>query len=120
LNGLMTQSLQVAPLESPSETAEQWAPVFKALGDPVRLEITLLLAARPRTVKELQNALGHNQALVSHHLRMLRDQGVVTCNPRGRSNVYEIQIDPLACLAQCLTSMVNPTDPDCVCPPATS
>ncbi|MEU7751367.1 metalloregulator ArsR/SmtB family transcription factor [Micromonospora sp. NPDC049101] len=113
----MTQSLQVTPLESPSKTAEQWAPVFKALGDPVRLEITLLLAGRPRSVKELQEALGHNQALVSHHLRMLRDQGIVTCSPRGRSNVYEIQIDPLACLAQCLSLMVHPADPDCACPP---
>lgn len=104
-------------LESPAKTAEQWAPVFKALGDPVRLEITLLLAQRPHSVKELQDALGHNQALVSHHLRLLREQGIVTSVARGRSNVYEIQIDPLACLTQCLISMTTTTDPACVCPP---
>jgi DNA-binding transcriptional ArsR family regulator len=103
-------------LASPTKTAEQWAPVFKALGDPVRLEITLLLAQRPRTVKELQDALGQNQGLVSHHLRLLREQGIVTSVARGRSNVYEIQIDPLACLTQCLVSMTSPYDPACMCP----
>lgn len=110
---------QVGVLETPAKTAEQWAPVFKALGDPVRLEITLLLAQGPRSVKELQEALGHNQALVSHHLRLLREQGIVTSVARGRSNVYEIRIDPLACLAQCLGSMVSPDDPACVCPTPT-
>jgi DNA-binding transcriptional ArsR family regulator len=112
----MTQTITQVPLGSPSETAAQWGPVFKALGDPMRLEITLLLAQRPRTVKELQDALGHNQALVSHHLKMLREQGIVRARARGRSNVYEIQIDPLTCLAQCLVSMVSPTGADCACP----
>ena len=68
------------------------------------------------SVKELQEALGHNQALVSHHLRLLREQGIVTSVARGRSNVYQIHIDPLACLAQCLGSMVSPDDPACACP----
>ncbi len=113
----MTEVLQVGVLGSPAKTAEQWAPVFKALGDPVRLEITLLLAQGPRSVKELQEELGHNQALVSHHLRLLREQGIVTSVARGRSNVYEIQIDPLACLTQCLVSMTSPIDPSCACPP---
>ncbi|WP_117208633.1 ArsR/SmtB family transcription factor [Allorhizocola rhizosphaerae] len=112
----MTDVVRVDVLASPSQTAEQWAPVFKALGDPVRLEITLLLAQRPRSVKELQEALGHNQALVSHHLRLLREQGVVTSVARGRSNVYEIQIDPLSCLTQCLISMTSPYGPACTCP----
>src|SRR5262245_24318528 len=110
----MMQTLPVLEpnLGSPGETAQQWAQVFKALGDPVRLEITLLLAERPRSVKELQAAVGHNQALVSHHLRLLREQGIVVSTARGRSNIYEICIEPLTCLAQCLASMVGP----CVCP----
>ena len=106
--------------ESPTRTARQWAPVFKALGDPVRLEITLLLAQRPSSVKELQNALGHNQTLVSHHLRLLREQGIVTSSAHGRSNIYEICIGPLACLTQCLTSMVISTDDQCACPVPTT
>jgi DNA-binding transcriptional ArsR family regulator len=108
---------EAAEFGSPSQTARQWAPVFKALGDPVRLEITLLLAERPCSVKELQSALGHNQALVSHHLRLLREQGIVTSSAHGRSNVYEICVGPLACLTRCLSSMVSSTDDQCACPP---
>ena len=113
LPGMLLSGDQVA---SPGETARQWAPVFKALGDPVRLEITLLLAERPCSVKELQNALGHNQALVSHHLRTLREQGIVTSRALGRSNIYEICVGPLACLTSCLASMVNPPGDECSCP----
>ncbi|MEV0237990.1 metalloregulator ArsR/SmtB family transcription factor [Nonomuraea sp. NPDC050786] len=91
--------------------------MLKALGDPVRLEIALLLVQRPHTVKELQDALGQNQALVSHHLRLLREQDIVTSSPRGRSNVYEICIGPLACLTQCLSAMVTSTDGVCSFPP---
>lgn len=114
----MTTTLELvpSPLEAPSEAARQWAPVLKALGDPVRLEIALMLAHRPHTVKELQDALNHSQALVSHHLRLLREQGIVTSNPRGRSNVYEICTGPLACLAQCLAMMVGPGEQGCDCP----
>jgi DNA-binding transcriptional ArsR family regulator len=111
-----TVELVPSPLEAPAEAARQWAPVLKALGDPVRLEIALVLAHRPHTVKELQEALGHSQALVSHHLRLLREQGIVTSNPRGRANVYEICTGPLACLAQCLAVMVASGDAGCDCP----
>lgn len=110
--------VEAAPLslDATSDIARQWAPLFRALGDPVRLEITLLLVRRPRSVKELQEELGLGQALVSHHLRLLRDQDIVTATPRGRSNVYEVCVPPLACLTQCLEAMVSTTSPACATP----
>jgi DNA-binding transcriptional ArsR family regulator len=100
-------------LEAPGEIARQWSPVFRALGDPVRLEIVLLLVREPRTVKQLQAALNLSQALVSHHLRLLREQDIVVATAHGRSNVYEVCVPPLACLTQCLESMVSSTNPTC-------
>ncbi|MEV6907084.1 metalloregulator ArsR/SmtB family transcription factor [Amycolatopsis sp. NPDC051071] len=97
--------------DAPREIAGQWAPLFRALGDPVRLEIVLLLVREPRTVKQLQTALKLSQALVSHHLRLLREQDIVVATARGRSNIYEVCAPPLACLAQCLESMVSSTAP---------
>ncbi|MFB6520426.1 ArsR/SmtB family transcription factor [Streptomyces sp. NPDC056401] len=41
---------------------------LRALGDETRLTLMLLIAERPRTVKELQEATGLSQTLVSHHL----------------------------------------------------
>jgi DNA-binding transcriptional ArsR family regulator len=78
------------------ERAEALAPLLRALAEPRRLAILLLLADEARTVKELQEATGLGQPLVSHHLKALREQGLVRMEPRGRSNVYELCCDALA------------------------
>jgi DNA-binding transcriptional ArsR family regulator len=110
----MNRPPELTATPSPADTARQWAPVLKALGDPVRLEIVLLLAERSRSVKDLQAELRLSQALVSHHLRLLREQGMVTSTTQGRSNIYEIRMQPLACLTDCLAALVAPTG-SCLC-----
>jgi DNA-binding transcriptional ArsR family regulator len=75
--------------------ARALAPPLKALADPHRLALVLLLADEPRSVKQLQDATGLQQTLVSHHLRALRDHGIVRSSPQGRSNVYELCCDAL-------------------------
>jgi len=59
------------------------APQLKALSDPNRLHPVLLLAEGSPTVRELTDAAGMSQTLVSHHLAPLREQGLVTVTPRG-------------------------------------
>ncbi|HYF24718.1 MAG TPA: metalloregulator ArsR/SmtB family transcription factor [Baekduia sp.] len=80
---------------TPADVAERLAPRLKALGDPHRLTIVLLLGEGSRTVKELQQDLGLGQTLVSHHLGILRREGIVRSQPRGRSNVYELCCEAL-------------------------
>lgn len=70
--------------------ARELVPVFKALADENRLAILLTLARGSRAVVELTEALGLGQTLVSHHLKALRDCGLVKATPVGRSNVYEL------------------------------
>ena len=52
---------------------------------------------------ELVEATGLRQTLVSHHLKSLRDNGLVTATPVGRSNVYslccEAMAEPIALLS---------------------
>lgn len=81
---------------NPLERARSLAPLLKALADERRLAILLLLADRPLTVKELQEATGTGQTLVSHHLRALRERGLVTATPEGRSNRYSLCCEALA------------------------
>ena len=76
--------------------AEALAPLLRALAEPRRLALLLLLADAPRSVKELQAATGLGQTLVSHHLKALREQGLVRMEPHGRSNVYELCCDALS------------------------
>ncbi len=83
-------------LRNPRETARSLAPVLKALSDENRLAILVLLAERPRTVVELTDELGIGQTLASHHLKALRDTGLVAATAEGRANRYSICCEAIA------------------------
>lgn len=66
------------------------ATLLKTLGNPARLAIVDALRHGDRCVHELVEALGFSQPLVSQHLRVLRDQHLVTAERRGREMAYRI------------------------------
>jgi ArsR family transcriptional regulator len=64
---------------------------FAALGDPVRLRLLSLLATSTDgavCVCDLVGPAGRSQPTVSHHLRILREAGLVTVEKRGTNNWY--------------------------------
>jgi len=66
----------------------EWARGFALLSDPTRLGILKMLAAGPRNVTALCNALGLKQPTISHHLGLLRMGRLVTGTRKGKSVVY--------------------------------
>jgi DNA-binding transcriptional ArsR family regulator len=64
------------------------AEVFKALSDPSRLRILYDLAENDACVHELCETLQMSQPAVSHHLRQLRAQRLVTTRRTGREIFY--------------------------------
>lgn len=64
--------------------------LFKALADPTRLRIMLLLQVRDLCVCELTYILGLEQSRVSHHMRILREAGLTEDLRRGRWMIYRI------------------------------
>ena len=62
------------------------AALLKAVADPYRLTMlaTLAAAADEVCVCEFTDALPLNQPTVSHHLRILREAGLVTCDVAAR------------------------------------
>jgi len=64
--------------------------IFKALSDPTRLRIMLLLRQRELCVCELMYILGMEQSRVSHHMRVLRDAGLVEDVREGRWIIYRV------------------------------
>lgn len=64
--------------------------IFKALADPTRLRIMLLLQVRELCVCELTYILGMEQSRVSHQMRILREAGLVEDLRRGRWMIYRI------------------------------
>ncbi|HEX5722001.1 MAG TPA: metalloregulator ArsR/SmtB family transcription factor [Acidimicrobiia bacterium] len=81
------------------ETAAVWASWFRALGDPSRILVLNLLAAKaePMSVGEIVEALDIGQSTVSHHLKQLADVGFVLVEERGTSNLYRVNDLCLEC-----------------------
>ncbi len=57
---------------------------------PTRAAILTRLQASPAPVTDLVAAAGQEQSNVSHHLRKLRDAGLVAVRPRGRLREYRL------------------------------
>ena len=66
--------------------------LFRALGDATRLELVGLLAARKEElcVCELEAHFDLSQPTVSHHLRILREAGIVSSERRGTWVYYAL------------------------------
>jgi ArsR family transcriptional regulator len=76
--------------------------LLKLLGEPVRWTIVQRLAAEDLCVCHLVEDLDLAQPLVSHHLRALRQAGVVRSEPCGSFTYYVLQRGVLAGLAEVL------------------
>ena len=75
---------------SPDRSRAIAAARFRALGDETRLRLMEVLTAGERSVADLMELLGLGQSLVSHHLRSLREAGLVRDRRDGRWVYYSI------------------------------
>ncbi len=64
--------------------------VFHALSDPIRLEIIDYLHDGEKCVCEIVPHLNLIQPLVSRHLKILKDAGLVKCRKDGTKRIYSI------------------------------
>jgi ArsR family transcriptional regulator len=74
------------------------------LGDPIRLAILDELSDDQRCVCELQDALGIAPNLLSYHLRILREAGLVEATRRGRWVDYRLSSNATAAITAALPS----------------
>ena len=63
---------------------------LKVLSDGTRLAVMELLMKKPSHVGPLVEALGVEQSLLSHHLKVLREAGLVVANRDGKSVLYSL------------------------------
>lgn len=94
---------------APTARAREIAPILKALSDENRLTILLAIADRDSSVVELAEVTGLSQPLVSHHLKALRETGLVAVTPVGRSNVYSLCCEAIAGPINVLSELANPS-----------
>lgn len=75
----------VAPARVDTEKLAPHVKVLSALADPTRLGIITMLSGldEPLCVCEIVDGFNLGQPTVSHHLRILREAGLVDCEKRG-------------------------------------
>jgi ArsR family transcriptional regulator len=91
----------------PAETAAALAPAFKALGDPVRLQLMSMIASAPDgeiCVCDLTPAFTLSGPTISHHLKTLREAGLVDAERRGTWVYYRARPGIMRQLAGLLTA----------------
>lgn len=64
---------------------------LKILADSTRLAILELLWSGPKHVGEMNAVLELEQSLLSHHLRVLRDEGFVRATRDGKAVLYQLE-----------------------------
>jgi ArsR family transcriptional regulator len=74
--------------------------LFRALGDENRLRIIDMLSGGEKCVCDLQSDLQIGQSLLSFHLRVLRDAGLVADRRAGRWAFYSIKPEAMATLSR--------------------
>jgi len=85
------------PVEVACADFEGAATLLKAIADPYRMTMLATLATNDHEVCvcDFTDALPLNQPTVSHHLRILRDAGLVTCDRRGTWVYYQLAADAI-------------------------
>lgn len=97
-------ALLTAPLDETQ--AVDLARVFKALGDPVRLRLLSMIASRAGgevCVCDLTPAFDVSQPTISHHLKLLKQAGLIDSERRGTWVYYRLLPEMTDRLAAILT-----------------
>ena len=97
-------------LEAPLDRAdaEALARRFRALGDPTRLRVLSLIADRGEVCAcELVGAIGLAQPTLSHHLKVLHEEGLLDRERRGRWVHYRVRPEALDDLRRAMAVPVS-------------
>ena len=83
-----------------------------AIGDPVRLQILRLLPTEPTcenacNVSTIAERIGLSQPATSHHLRILRQAGVITNEKKCRDMIYWVQLEEAGAVTEALREVLS-------------
>ncbi len=94
----MAQSRSFIPLDE--HTAAHVAELFRAFSDTSRVRLLSALSQAELNVGVLAKTVGISESAVSHHLRGLRQMGLVTARRDGKEVYYSIEDEHIIALFQ--------------------
>ena len=95
------------PISLPAAERERLVAAFKALADPTRLDVFRLIAAQeaPICACDVVDRFAVSQPTISHHLKVLREAGLITVSRRGVWAYYAVDPRGLALLRDALDDL---------------
>ena len=108
----VSTAVGVSPKFMPALTEEEavtQARLLKALADPTRLRILSLLGRHEGEVCvfEIVESFTLEQPTISHHLRILRDAGLVDCRKKGLWAYYYVRREALNRAQEVINGLVE-------------
>ena len=80
-------------MQPDKETIENIAELFKAFGDPTRVQILSLLRQLELCVGDIAEGVGLSQSAISHQLRLLKQMHLIKYHREGKNIVYALADD---------------------------
>lgn len=98
----------------PMEVLEMLVPMIRSAAHPLRLRILDYLDRQggERSVGQIIEACGASQAFVSQQLRILKDQGILSCRRQGNSVLYAIADPAILHMLECIRGHHQECCPD--------
>ena len=81
------------PREPQGQELEDLIQLFKALGDPSRMKVLFQIGSSEACVSEVADKLNMSESAVSHHLHVLRMNGLVRRRREGKTILYTMEDD---------------------------
>lgn len=99
-------------INKPIEVFRECIPLFNALSDPARQDIILLLAeVESLSVNEISEKSNLSRPTISHHLKIMKDNNLVTIEKKGKQRLYSLSLDQSI---EQLKRLINIVESECI------
>ncbi len=90
-----------------SEQLDKSSQILKAMAHPIRVSILSLIEGKKMNVTQIYESLKLEQSVVSHHLGILRDKGVLNAERDGKNVYYSLKSELLSSVIDCVTNCID-------------
>lgn len=90
-----------------TDKSRELAELLKTIAHPVRIGILQMLHEGEKNLHELYEQLGCSQSVMSQHIRILRDRGLIDCKKKVTSKYCTVPAGNLSQLIECAHTCIE-------------